>query len=97
MISSHPWAAKLLSETDLPIASVSDESGFSQYYYFAKVFRKTMGVTPANTGTRMQGDESERGYCTDVSGICDQSLAKLQNLTIIFSYEQHAGKKNKAA
>ena len=40
-------AAKLLSETDLPIASVSDESGFSQYYYFAKVFKKTMGVTPS--------------------------------------------------
>ena len=40
-------AAKLLSDTALPIAAISDETGFSQYYYFAKVFKKTMGVTPS--------------------------------------------------
>ena len=50
-------AARLLSDTNLPIASISDEVGFAQYYYFAKVFKKTMGTTPSEYRDRKANDQ----------------------------------------
>lgn len=40
-------AKKLLLSTSLPIAEVSDRSGYSDYRVFTKVFKKSEGVTPS--------------------------------------------------
>jgi len=40
-------AEKLLSATEMSIAEVARESGYRDYFYFAKVFRKYRGVTPS--------------------------------------------------
>ncbi|BEL05024.1 AraC family transcriptional regulator [Actinoplanes sichuanensis] len=40
-------ARRLLSETDLPVASVAHRSGFPDVSYFIKRFRAECGVTPA--------------------------------------------------
>lgn len=39
-------AKKLLLSTDLPIAEVSEQSGYGDYRVFTKVFKKSEGVTP---------------------------------------------------
>lgn len=40
-------AKKLLLTTSLPIAEVSEQSGYADYRVFTKVFRKSEGVTPS--------------------------------------------------
>ncbi|MGN0542886.1 MAG: response regulator [Acutalibacteraceae bacterium] len=40
-------AKKLLLGTDLPIAEVSEQSGYGDYRVFTKVFKKSEGVTPS--------------------------------------------------
>lgn len=40
-------AKKLLLSTDLPIAGVSEQSGYGDYRVFTKVFKKSEGVTPS--------------------------------------------------
>ena len=40
-------AKKLLLSTDLPIAEVSEQSGYADYRVFTKVFKKSEGVTPS--------------------------------------------------
>lgn len=37
---------KLLRETNKPITEIGEESGFEQYYYFARVFKKETGESP---------------------------------------------------
>lgn len=39
-------AKTLLIDTNLPITDISNECGFEQYYYFARVFKKDIGITP---------------------------------------------------
>ena len=39
-------AKKLLLSTDLPIAEVSEQTGYGDYRVFTKVFKKSEGVTP---------------------------------------------------
>ena len=39
-------AKRLLRETDLPISSVAEESGFSDRFQFCTVFRKQTGIPP---------------------------------------------------
>ena len=39
-------AKELLLETDMPIAKVSEASGFENAYYFSKVIRENTGMTP---------------------------------------------------
>lgn len=41
-------AQELLKETELPIGSVGDLCGFSDPYYFSKVFKREAGVSPRN-------------------------------------------------
>jgi len=41
------WSKKLLEKTDLPIAQISDEMGFSDSSYYIKTFKKYENVTPA--------------------------------------------------
>ena len=40
-------AKKLLLTTSLPIAEVSEQSGYADYRVFTKVFKKSEGVTPS--------------------------------------------------
>lgn len=40
-------ASRLLSNTDMPIFEIAEQSGYSDYYYFTKVFKKAKGVTPS--------------------------------------------------
>lgn len=39
-------ATQLLEQGDLPIATISSQIGYHDYFYFAKVFKKVTGVTP---------------------------------------------------
>lgn len=40
-------ACKLLRNTNLSIGEVSERSGYSNYFYFARVFKKLIGATPS--------------------------------------------------
>ncbi len=40
-------ATALLLETDMPVAAIAAEVGYSDYFYFAKVFKKAVGETPS--------------------------------------------------
>lgn len=40
-------AKKLLEESNLKIRQVAEESGFNDYHYFSKVFKKMTGVSAA--------------------------------------------------
>lgn len=39
-------AVRLLQTTDLPVSEVAAKIGYRDYFYFAKVFKKTRGITP---------------------------------------------------
>lgn len=41
-------AKRLLRETDLKMWQVAEESGFNDYHYFSKVFKKAEGMSPAH-------------------------------------------------
>lgn len=41
------YAKKLLRETNLKMWQVAEESGFNDYHYFSKVFKKAEGMSPA--------------------------------------------------
>jgi AraC-like DNA-binding protein len=40
-------AARLLRTRDAPIKNIADDAGFPNEYYFSRVFRKVMGVSPS--------------------------------------------------
>ena len=40
------YACTLLKTTGMPIAEVAEKTGFSDYYYFTRVFKKAAGKTP---------------------------------------------------
>jgi LacI family transcriptional regulator len=40
-------AKELLAETDLPIVTIAERLGFKHQEYMGAVFRKKLGVTPA--------------------------------------------------
>ena len=41
-------AMELLSDTDLPIAQIAAETGFSDISLFSRVFKNTVGLPPAS-------------------------------------------------
>lgn len=43
-------AKKLLKESDLKIWQIAEKSGFHDYHYFSKVFKKAVGMSPAQYG-----------------------------------------------
>lgn len=43
-------AKKLLKESNLKMREVAEKSGFNDYHYFSKVFKKMNGVSPAEYG-----------------------------------------------
>lgn len=42
------YAAHLLMHTDETVFSIADQAGYSDYFYFAKVFKKIKGCTPTD-------------------------------------------------
>ena len=40
------YACSLLAETELPISEIAEKSGYENYFYFARVFKRIMGKTP---------------------------------------------------
>ena len=47
-------AKRLLDETDLKIARVASKTGYSDYNYFTKIFKKEYGVTPRDYRKKVQ-------------------------------------------
>ncbi|MGO4695443.1 helix-turn-helix domain-containing protein [Paenibacillus sp. 2TAB26] len=45
------YACRLLSETDLPINEVAEQSGYSDYFYFSRIFKRAKGTTPSSYRT----------------------------------------------
>ena len=39
-------ACDLLATTDLPIAAIAERLGYKNQFYFCRIFKKTIGVTP---------------------------------------------------
>jgi two-component system, response regulator YesN len=39
-------ACSLLAQTELPISEIAEKSGYENYFYFARVFKRIMGKTP---------------------------------------------------
>jgi len=48
------YACELLAKLQFPIQQVADVTGFSSSNYFARIFRKQMGMTPTQYRSRMQ-------------------------------------------
>ncbi|MDQ6417907.1 helix-turn-helix domain-containing protein [Paenibacillus sp. LHD-117] len=40
-------ACRLLTETDLPINEIAEKSGYSDYFYFTRIFKRAKGTTPS--------------------------------------------------
>ena len=40
-------AKKMLKESDLPVALVAEDAGYSDSKYFSKTFNKTVGLKPS--------------------------------------------------
>lgn len=41
------FACKILLSTDLPIGEVAEKSGYSDYFYFSRIFKRMKGITPS--------------------------------------------------
>ncbi|AIQ57892.1 response regulator transcription factor [Paenibacillus borealis] len=41
------YACKLLSTTDLPINEIAERTGYSDYFYFSRIFKRVKGITPS--------------------------------------------------
>lgn len=48
------YAKKLLRETTLKMWQVAEQSGFNDYHYFSKVFKKAEGMSPAQYRKRSE-------------------------------------------
>jgi AraC family transcriptional regulator len=48
-------AARLLAHEDLPLAQISQSSGFSDQAHFTRVFKRHLGVTPGAYRLRLRG------------------------------------------
>lgn len=55
-------ASELLLTTQKPIAQIAEETGYRDYFYFAKVFKKLTGLTP----TAFRGREEAASENTEV-------------------------------
>ncbi|MCR2807600.1 helix-turn-helix domain-containing protein [Paenibacillus soyae] len=42
------YACRLLTETDLPINEIAEQSGYSDYFYFSRIFKRSTGTTPSS-------------------------------------------------
>lgn len=49
-------ARQLLTQTDMPLTTIAEKTGFSQVKYFCEVFRKKIGVTPGAFRKKDRGE-----------------------------------------
>lgn len=42
------YACKLLATTALPLNEISEKSGYDDYFYFSRIFKKVKGITPSS-------------------------------------------------
>jgi two-component system response regulator YesN len=54
------YAIRLLKTTELPISNVAEKSGFGDYFYFTRIFKKSTGQTPS--AYRTQYSSGEKNY-----------------------------------
>lgn len=40
------YACRLLAETDLPVKQIGDNCGFNDYFYFTRIFKRIVSLTP---------------------------------------------------
>jgi transcriptional regulator GlxA family with amidase domain len=52
-------ASQLLAQTDLPLHSVAERSGFTDAKRFSSVFRQMQGLTPSAYRQRLRCESSE--------------------------------------
>ncbi len=52
------YACQLLSTTDTPVGEIAEESGYGNYFYFARVFRKLRECTPSEFRKKASGSAS---------------------------------------
>lgn len=50
-------AVNLLRSTDMPISEVAAKTGYRDYFYFAKVFKRTLKVTPTEYRKQLEHQE----------------------------------------
>ncbi len=55
------YAASLLKESSLPIGEIAEKAGYNNFYYFSKLFKSMMGVTPS----RYRASESAKAKNPD--------------------------------
>ncbi|SMG55700.1 response regulator [Paenibacillus aquistagni] len=48
------YACELLGSTDLMVGEIAERSGYMDYFYFTKMFKKLMGKTPSQFRTEMR-------------------------------------------
>lgn len=48
-------AGSLLKATDLPVSEIAEKSGYEDYFYFTRVFKKITGMTPSEFRTNSRG------------------------------------------
>jgi len=50
------FACKLLKESDLSIQQISEKSGYNDYFYFTRVFKRLAGMTPSEFRSKESSD-----------------------------------------
>jgi AraC-like DNA-binding protein len=53
-------ACKLLYLTDMTVREVSFELGYDDPYYFSRLFKKVMGISPMQYRNQPRGETNER-------------------------------------
>lgn len=53
-------ARRLIASTGMPVAAAVREAGFSNPYYFYKMFQKTEGITPSAWRATLRGAQQEQ-------------------------------------
>lgn len=52
-------AKNMLSATDLPLAEISEQTGFENQQYFSRIFKKFEGITPSGYRRKMRSMETD--------------------------------------
>jgi AraC-like DNA-binding protein len=63
----------LLAETELKVAAVAENCGFTQAKYFCQVFRRRFGITPAAFRRETQGRKNYAGPLPPLEGGGDRA------------------------
>ena len=48
------YACKLLGNTNLMVGEIAEKAGYQDYFYFTKIFKKVVGITPSRFRAEMK-------------------------------------------